>query len=253
MKILLLQEFRSNWRSFRYPAFLLVVLFFALLDPPMMIYMDEILGYFAEGMEIVIQEPTPEDVFASYLSDVSQIGILVLIFVIMGSVAREKLSGVTGWMLSKPISRWQYLAAKLIVHYTVIIIGLLASSSITYLYTMSLLGKVSLVEALWCTIALISYIMLIATLTFTFSTILNSPLQAGGLAIVVFFLSGILNLFISNTAVADYYPNTLIGQIVPLVKGAAVPADIAGALAVTLGLCLLLAILTGIRFARMEL
>lgn len=253
MTILLLNEFRSNWRSFRYPAFLLVVLFFALLDPPMMTYMDEILGYFAEGMEIVIPEPTPEDVFASYLSDVSQIGILVLIFVIMGSVAREKLSGVAGWMLSKPIGRWQYLAAKLIVHYAVIIIGLLACSTLAYLYTMSLLGAVPLVEALWGTLALIAYIMLIATVTFTFSTILNSPLQAGGLTIGIFFLSGILNLFISNTAAADYYPNTLIGELMPLVNGTTGPADIVGPLTVTLGLCLLLAILAGARFARMEL
>ncbi len=253
MKVLVLKEFRSNWRSFRYPAFLLVVLFFALLDPPMTRYMDEIMGYFAEGLEMVLPEPTAEDAFISYLSDVSQIGIMVLIFVVMGSVAREKSNGVTGWMLSKPIGRWHYLAAKLIVHYAVIIVGLTVCSAFAYLYTMSLLGAIPLAAAVWGTLALTAYIILMATVTFTFSTILNSPLQAGGFTVLIFFLSGILNIFISNTSAANYYPNTLLGQLGPLVNGTSGPADIFGALAVTLGLCILLAVITGVRFSRMEL
>ena len=109
MIVLILKELRSNWRSFRYPAFLLVVTFFAILDPLMLKYMNEILANFATGIEIIAPDPTPEDAFLSYLSDVSQIGILVLIFMAMGSVAREKETGVTGWLLSKPISRWKSL------------------------------------------------------------------------------------------------------------------------------------------------
>lgn len=253
MKVLLMKEFKWNWRSFRYPAFLLVVLFFALLDPPMMKYMNEIIGYFAEGFEMVMPDPTPGDAFVSYLSDVSQIGLLVLIFVIMGSVSREKESGITGWMLSKPISRWQYLAAKLLVHYAVIIFGLLAGSTLAYLYTMSLLGQIPLAEALWGTAALIAYTIFIATIAFTFSTVLISPLQAGGLTVGIFFLSGILNLFVSKTAAAKFYPNTLLGQLKPLIDGTSGPADIVGPLAVTMGLSVLLIALAGIRFSRMEL
>lgn len=253
MKVLILKEFRSNWRSFRYPAFLLVVLFFALLDPPMIAYMDQVIGYFAEGMEIGFPDPTPADAFASYLSDVSQIGLIVLIFVLMGSVAKEKETGVAGWMLSKPVSRWQFLAAKIIVHYAVITAGIFICSALAYLYTMSLLGKVPLNQALLGTAVLTVFILLIASLTFFFSTILKSPLQAGGATIFIFFISGILNLLIANSAAADFYPNTLLAKLMPLVNGTAGPADIAGPLAVALGLSLLLFSLSGIFFSKMEL
>ncbi len=253
MKVLLIKEFKWNWRSFRYPAFLLIVLFFALLDPLMMKYMNEIIGYFAEGLEITMPDPTPQDAFVSYLSDVAQIGLFVLIFMIMGSVAREKESGVTGWMLSKPISRWQYLAAKLIVHYAVITAGLLACSALAYLYTMSLLGAIPLADALLGTLALITYTLFIATITFALSTVLKSPLQAGGLSLGIFFLTGILNLFISKSALADFYPNTLLAQLKPIVDGTAGFTDIAGALSVTLALIAILIALSGTRFTRMEL
>ena len=253
MKVLILKEFRSNWRSFRYPAFLLVILFFALLDPPMIAYMDEILGYFAAGVEIAFPEPTPADAFASYLSDASQIGLMVLIFVLMGSVAKEKETGVAGWMLSKPVSRWQFLGAKFVVHCLIIIFGILACSVLAYFYTMSLLGAVPLDQAVLGTAALISFALLIASITFFFSTILKSPLQAGGAAIFIFFISGILNMLVSNSAAADFYPNTLLASILPLVNGTAGFSDIAGPLAVTLGLCLLLFIMAGLIFRKIEL
>ncbi|HSW35217.1 MAG TPA: ABC transporter permease subunit [Candidatus Limnocylindrales bacterium] len=253
MKTLLLKELRWNWRSFRYPAFLLVVLFFALLDPPMTKYTSEIITYFAEGLAIVMPDPTPEDAFVAYLSDVSQIGILVLIFVAMGSVSREKETGVTGWILSKPVSRWQYLAAKVIVLYLTIILGILGCSTLAYLYTTTLLGTFSLAGAAWATMSLIAFVLLFGTVVFTFSTILKSPLQAGGLTLTIFFLMGILNLFVAGTEAARLYPSTLISQLRPLVEGTTALPEIAEPLAVSLGLCALLLFLAGRRFARMEL
>ncbi len=253
MKVLILKEFRSNWRSFRYPAFLLVILFFALLDPPMIAYMDEILGYFATGVEIAFPEPTPADAFASYLSDASQIGLMVLIFVLMGSVAKEKETGVAGWMLSKPVSRWQFLGAKYLVHCLVIIFGILACSVLAYFYTMSLLGSIPIEQAVLGTLALIVFALLIASITFFFSTVLKSPLQAGGAAIFIFFVSGILNMLIANSAAADFYPNTLLANMLPLVNGTAELPDVAGPLAVTLALSLLLFLLSGLFFRKIEL
>lgn len=253
MTVLLMKEFKWNWRSFRYPAFLLVVLFFALLDPPMMKYMNEIMARFAEGVEIVMPDPTPEETFFSYLSDVSQIGILVLIFMVMGSVAREKETGAAGWMLSKPIGRWQYLTAKIAVLFTFVTIGLLICSTLAYLYTMTLMGQPPMAGSIWATIALIAYTLLLATLTFAFSAVLKSQLAAGGLAVIIFFLSGLFNLVVSETAAADFYPNTLLALMKPLIDGTAAPSAMAGPLTVTLLLILLLFLLAGSRFSRLEL
>ncbi|MDW7738512.1 MAG: ABC transporter permease subunit [Bacillota bacterium] len=253
MITLVIKELRWNWRSFRYPAFLIVVLFFALLDPLMMRYMNEIIAYFAEGLEMVMPDPTPGEVYVSYLSDVSQIGIFVLIFAVMGVVAREKETGITGWLLSKPVGRWEYLFSKIIVLYATIIIGIMGCSLIAYLYTASLFDNIPLGEAANATISLIFFTLFIATITLSLSTLLKSPLQAGGLTILIFFLTGILNFIIANSKFANYYPNTLLSQLRPLVDGTIGLTDVSGPILATIILSALMIIFTGIRFSRMEL
>lgn len=253
MKALLKQEFRSNWRSFRYPAFLLILLFFALLNPLMLKYMNELLVYFATGIEITMPAPTPQEAFFSFLSDASQIGVLVLIFIVMGSVAREKETSVTGWLLSKPIGRWQYLFTKLLTTCGLVITGLLASSAVAFAYTTTLIGQPPIEGAVLATLNLTLFTLLIATITFTLSTLFKSSLQAGGLSLLFFFMSGILNLVLAKSAAADYYPNTLLALMKPLLEGTATAEAVSSPMAVTLLLILLLILLAGSRFARLEL
>ncbi len=253
MKILLEKELKANWRSFRYPAFLLVILFFALLNPLMLKHMNEILGYFAVGVEITMPEPTPQDAFFSFLYDVSQIGIFVLIFAAMGCIAREKETGVTGWLLSKPISRRQYLLAKLLSLYGLILFGIAGSGTIAYLYTTSLIAQPPLVESVLATINLVVFTLFIASITFSLSALLKTPLQAGGITLLIFFLSGILNMLITNSAFADFFPNTLLTLMKPLLDGTAAASASTMPIAVTVTLIFVLILLSGIRFAKMEL
>ncbi|MGB4331333.1 MAG: ABC transporter permease subunit [Dethiobacteria bacterium] len=252
MKTLLIKEFRENWRSFRYPALLLVLLFFALADPPMLKYMNDFLAYFAE-IEIAMPDPSPQDALATFLGDASQIGILVLIFISMGSIAREKENGVAGWILSKPVSRWEYFTAKAVSLYAIIIAAIASSSAIAYLYTWSLLGRVDLVDALWATISFTVFALLYGTITFALSAVVKSPMQAGGLTILIFFLSGILNLLVSETGIRDFYPNTLLSEMALLACGQSTPGDAAIPLAVTLGLSAAILLLAGLRFQKIEL
>jgi ABC-2 type transport system permease protein len=253
MIVLLEKELKANWRSFRYPAFLLIILFFALLDPLMLKYMNEILGQFATGIEIIMPDPTPEDAYFSYLSDVSQIGILILIFSTMGIVAREKETGVTGWLLSKPVGRWQYLFAKLLILYGLVIVGIIAGSALAYLYTTSLIGQPPLNGSVMATLNLVIFTLFIATLTYTLSTVLKSPLQTGGITLLIFFMGGIINMLISDSAAAKFYPNTLLTQMKSLLDGTVSAAECTNPITVTIVLIVLLILLSGIRFSRLEL
>lgn len=252
MKTLLYKEFTWNWRSFRFPALLLVFLFFALLDPVTTKYMSQIFAQFAD-FEMTLPEPTAEGAFFAYLNSVSQIGIMVMIFIIMGIVAKEKETGVAAWILSKPVGRWNYLLAKVINLYALLILGLSATSAIAYFYTWSLIGQVTVNDAIWATISIIVYAIFIASLTFSLSTVMRTPLQAGGVAITIFFLMGIGNFVISRSAIYKFYPNTLLGQMGILLQGASNPAEVAIPIITTIGLSLLLLFLAGKRFAKIEL
>jgi len=253
LKDLLMKEFKWNWRSFRYPAFLLLLLFFALLNPPSTKYMNEILEMFAEGFDAsLLPEPSAVEAYAGILGDFYTVGLLVLIFILMGSVAGEKESGVTGWILSKPVSRWSYLHAKMVLHAAVVIVGVAVMSAVGYLYTWSLLEQVSLAGAFWATLALIVYMLLFTTIVLSLSAILKSPLQAGGLTALIYALSGALNLLMSQVAVGRFYPNTLLGEIPLLIRGVSGPGEVWGAILITLLLSFLIYFLAGSRFQKME-
>lgn len=252
MKTLICTDFTRNWRSFRFPALLLVFLFFALLDPVSNKYMNEIIARFVE-FELSLPAPTPQAAFFSFLNDVAQIGILTLIFIASGAVAKEKENGVAGWILSKPVGRWHYLGAKAVNLCGVVIAGVVAAAVVAYLYTWSLLGPAGAAGAAWATAGLVVFTLFIAILTLTLSTLLRTPLQAGGVAVLLLFMSGLLQLVVSKSAAREFYPNTLLGQLGPLVHGAAGPAEIAVPLITTLGLSVLLFIFAGARFAKAEL
>jgi ABC-2 type transport system permease protein len=171
----------------------------------------------------------------------------------MGSVAREKETGVTGWLLSKPISRCQYLLAKLLSLYGLILIGIFGCSAIAYLYTTSLIGQPPLVNSVLATVNLVVFTLFIATVTFSLSVLLKTPLMAGGLTLLFFFLSGMLNMLIANTAAAEYYPNTLLSLMKPLLDGTVAAVESSLPLMITVLLIVLFILLSGGCFSKMEL
>ena len=143
--------------------------------------------------------------------------------------------------------------AKAVSLYAIIIAAIASSSAIAYLYTWSLLGRVDLVDALWATISFTVFALLYGTITFALSAVVKSPMQAGGLTVLIFFLSGILNLLVSETGIRDFYPNTLLSEMALLACGQSTPGDAAIPLAVTLGLSAAILLLAGLRFQKIEL
>ncbi len=206
MKELLVKEFRQGWRSFKIPAFFLVLLFFALLDPPTTKYMGEIMQWFAHDLEIILPEPTSQQAFLAFLSSVSQIGFFVLILISMGIVSSEKSSGVAAWILTQPIRRRDYLLAKLLVLALTIIGGIMVAGLFAYLYSWSLLGPLPLSPALYSLLGLSLYGIFLFTVTFFGSILLSSSWGAGILAFGVMAGSSLLHLLESRIEVVNYLP-----------------------------------------------
>lgn len=206
MRALILKEYRQGWRSFRIPAFFFVLLFFALLDPPTTKYMGEIMQWFADDFQIIFPEPTAVQAFTSFLSSVSQIGYWALIFISMGVVANEKQTGVAAWILTQPITRRDYVLAKFFVLSSAVIIGVIGSGLIAYLYCWSLLGSFPFLPALYSLFALSLYGMFLLSICFLGSILLRSSWGAGILTIAVMAGSSLLHLLSSRLEVLLYLP-----------------------------------------------
>lgn len=220
MSVLLRKETRQAWRAFRLPALYLTLLFLAIMDPLSTRYMGEILQKFATGVTIVVPPPSAEMAVGSYIGDLVEIGLLVIIAISMGAVANEKSTGVAAFMVTKPVSRGAYVASKYVVLSLGIALGVAGGVLIASLYTWTLIGPVGVSAVTLAAIAICLYAEMIMTVTFAASMVSSGALAAGGVGLGFMILTGIAGALLGQTSAGPYLPSALIGNANRLLSGA---------------------------------
>ncbi|MBE3577673.1 MAG: ABC transporter permease subunit [Limnochordales bacterium] len=260
---LMRNEWRQLWRSFQLPALALVLLFFALSDPLLTRYQNEIVQMFVADQKVEISLPTPTaaQALGQFFGDVSQLGLFVLILIGMGIVAAEKENGLTGWMLTRPVTRQAYLGAKVATLMLAVVALLIAGTAIAWAYTGSLLGPVPAGPLVWTLAGVIAYAVLIVAFLVLASTVARSPWSAGGLTILVLFANSLIYALAQQSTVGRFVPYRLIASIGQVLTAAdSGNAGLAGlwdltgpALVTSMLLAALLLVLAFASFARQEI
>jgi ABC-2 type transport system permease protein len=249
------RELTVALRSFRLPGFAVVLLFFALLDPPIVKYMNRLMEWAgaAEQIQIIMPPPTPAMALTQFLGDASGIAVIVLIFLLMGIVAGEKANGVTEWVLTRPVTRSEYLTAKIMVWGVGIVVCTLAAGAIASLYTWSLLGPVSLTDIAAALAAITAYTIFAAAATFLGSVVLNSQLAAGFTGVGVVFAGVLIKPLGSLLHIKRYLPYSLPELANQAVAGAISPVEVIPGIVCALVISFLLMVFAYRRFAEMQL
>ena len=247
--LLLNKELKELWRSYRLVALAAVLVAMGILSPLAARFLPDLLGSLTpEGMVIQLPAPTVADANVQFVKNISQTGIIVLILVSMGVVARERERGTAVLVLSKPVRRGEFLTAKLTALALGLAASLLLSALVSYVYTLLLLGDVSIAAYLAMAGLTFLYLLVVLALTFLASAAFRSQLAAGGIG---FFGMILLSLLGSLPRVGRLLPGELLGWA--LRAGSGTGPSSWGALAVSLGIiavCLLGAWAT---FRRVEL
>ncbi len=217
--VLLTKELRQAWRSFRLPALYLALLFLAIMDPLSTRYMGELLRKFATGITIVVPPPSAEMAVGSFIGDIVEIGLLIVIAITMGAVAGEKASGVATFVVTRPVSRRAYVLAKYCVLAAGLAAGIAASVALASLYSWTLIGPVPASRVALAAVAVGLYAELIMSATFAASMVAGSPLAAGGTGLAFMLAAGILGSLLSRSAVGPWLPTALMGNANLLLTG----------------------------------
>lgn len=215
------KEMLELWRTYKAPALGLVFLLFGLLSPALAKATPEIVKMISAGQPgFAIQVPTPTTVDAldQYLKNLSQLCTLVLILIAMGSVAREREQGTATLVLSKPVGRGAFLAAKFAALLTVLLGSLALGAAFCYLYTILLFGSLDVGLFIWVNLLAAEYLIVVLAFTFVASVLLRSPLAAGGLAFALWIATSILG---SLPKVGQVMPGQLLGWAAALGRGLA--------------------------------
>jgi ABC-2 type transport system permease protein len=128
---LLVKEFKEQIRTFKLLAIFLVLLLLGVGGMVALAFLPDLLRLTGEDAGIQLPQVTASGALASYDSSVVQIGLLTMVLIAMGSVARERERKTALIILSKPVSVAAYVGAKLVAYsgsviLTVVVLGLVA-------------------------------------------------------------------------------------------------------------------------------
>lgn len=209
--VLIKKELLEQWRTKKILIMIIVFLFVAIASPIFAKLTPELLkGLSVQGMKIELPTPTYHDAIDQLIKNVSQIALLVLVFIVAGSVTDEKNRKTLEIILTKPISRAKFILSKFISNY--ISLGLIFISSVIlfYLYTLSIFTNFSFENFMIMSVIVLAYIFMVISITILASTVFRNSIAAGAIGFVSFILFGTVFSMISQ--IKSFSPNLIFSN-----------------------------------------
>jgi ABC-2 type transport system permease protein len=250
--VFLVKELREAVRSNRFLVIGAVFLLLGIISPLAAKYTPELLqalGTSQAGVSITVPTPTVADAIAQYLKNVAGTGILVALLIPMGIVAREKERGTAAFVLTKPLSRGAFLAAKLVALLAVLSFGVLVAAVAMYIYTAVLFQPVDAGGFIACTLLMLLSLLVYALFTFLGSTLASSQLAAVGFGLVAWVAISLLGVL---PQLSQFTPAGLLEPATDLATGKSA-THLAVSMITSLAICLLIIAITWLAFRRQEL
>lgn len=185
----LMKEIVETTRTWRLPVVGGVALLFALSGPMMAQLTPQLLESLQSsqpGVVIKVPDPTWVDAYAQWIKSLTQIVSFVTIIAASGSVAGEVASGTANLVLTKPVSRGAFVAAKAIALFGLVGGTVVVGTALTQLVTLLVFGEAPLGELWGPTLVWLAFAALLISISILLSSVV-STLAAAGIAVGVFF------------------------------------------------------------------
>ena len=248
------KELVESWRTRRLPAILSMFITIGLLAPLTARFLPEIIKA-ALGDEISVPLPTPTaaDAVLQLQKNLGQLGAFAAIVLAMNLVAGERERGTAAFLLTKPVSRGAFIAAKLGAIGLVLALAVLGAVVVGWVYSAILFAPMP--AAGWLILGVLTWLGLAvwAAITFLASTLTGSAAAAAGVGIVALI---VLSLVSAVPQIARFLPPALDGPALALATGASDQLD-TSTLATAVGGSIVLLVVSGVwawlAFRRQEL
>ena len=187
-----LTALRKEWLEQRRTRRLLIVIIvfvaFGLSSPLLAKFMPEMMKSFPETAAIasLFPDPTAADAVGQYLKNMSQFGLLLAVLLSMGAVTNEKERGTAALMLTKPLPRGSFLAAKAVALLITFGVGVALAGLGGYYYTYVLFEPLPVGGGRALNGLLLAYIVVYVAITLLACTLARWQVAGGGIAFVSF-------------------------------------------------------------------
>src|SRR5690625_2415954 len=198
-KTLFKKEMLENWRNYKWIWVPLVMILLAIMDPITTYYMPLILesvGGLPDGTVIEMPTPLPSEAIMMSLGELSSLGVLIIVLMMMGTISGEIKSGVSELILVKPITYRNYITSKWASLLLIVWVSLSIALLTSWYYINLLFGHLSFSSLLLVIIFYGLWLTLIVTLTIFYNTLVQTPGLVAALTIITtIIMSMITNIF----------------------------------------------------------
>ena len=223
LSVLLRKELLESWRTMRLPIVGGLFLVVGLTSPLLARFLPEIIKAAAGDQLPAIPIPTPvvADAADQLWKNLAQFGAFAAIVLAMGSVATERDRGTAAFVLSKPVSRGAFLAAKVVGLGVVSAVCVGLSVAVGWVYTAILFEPLPVTG--WIAFALLAWLGLAAwaAITFLASTVTGSAAASAGIGFGALI---VLSLVAAIPNAGRFLPGGLAEPAIGLAAGAPVAA-----------------------------
>lgn len=213
------KEFTEQWRTSKVLIMAASFFFLGMSGPVTTRLLPEILKNSATaGLQITfLNNLTATDYALSFFKQMLTLPVLILILLAMGTVAGERERGTNIFVLTKPVSRSQFIVIKYLSYLVVLagVISFTALAAVYYTLLLSTSGSLALGPFGLVTLALFSYMALILAIVVLCSTLLRTSVAAGGAAFLIYLVVTIGGSLLPQEA-GKYLPQNFMNQAGPV-------------------------------------
>ena len=203
-----------------------VYLAFGFLGPVLALYLQDLVKLAQSDISISVPAPTVQDGIAEYISQVSQIGLIVVVAVAAGALTFDARRGLSTFLRTRARSMWMLIGPRAAVTAAAAVAAYALGTLAAWYETTMLIGDLSagaVIEGLLCGSA---YLVFAVAVVCAAASMARNTLGAVGTALAFLLL---LPLAGTSTAVHAWLPSTLVGAPIDLL-GTAHLSDYAPAL-----------------------
>lgn len=218
----LAKEFMEIRRTWRLPTVGGVLLFFAMMSPLAALATPALVASVTSsqpGLVIEIPDPTYLDSYAQWIKNLSQIGLVLVVFASAGLLAGERASGTAALVASKPVSRSVMTAAKFTAQAGLVVVSTTLGTLVVYVGTLMAFGEAPAGLLLASSAAWGAGAVMAVAVTLVYSAVAPT-LAAGVLGLVTLGIAGVAGMW---RPVSEFTPVGVLAAPGKLLAGESVP------------------------------
>ncbi|HOO44411.1 MAG TPA: ABC transporter permease subunit [Bacillota bacterium] len=129
------KELKEYFKTPKFIILLIVFIFFSILSPLTARYMNELIAALSPDLQITLPDPNFQEAWVQFYKNMTSLCLIVLLIIMTGTVAQEKNKGSIMLVLTKKVSRFNFLSSKFFAGALVFTIIFIVGALINILYT----------------------------------------------------------------------------------------------------------------------